>query len=89
MKFIHSDLGTVTKGSTVIARLSGTEANVMLLDDMNFARYKRRDRHDYYGGHFRSSPATISVPSTGRWTVVVDLGGYSGHVEAEISVIAA
>lgn len=89
MKYIHSDLGSVTRGSTVVARLSGTEANVMLLDDINFARYQQGDRHDYYGGHFRSSPATISVPTTGRWNVVVDLGGYSGHVEAAISVVAA
>jgi hypothetical protein len=29
------------------------------------------------------------VPSTGRWNVVVDLGGYGGSVRASVQVIAA
>lgn len=87
MNFIHSDLGTVPRGSTVVARLSGTEANVKLLDDVNFARYRRGDRHQYYGGHYKQSPVHLTVPSTGRWNVAVDLGGFGGQVNAEISVV--
>lgn len=66
MKFIHTDLGVIPAGSTVVARLSGTEANVKLLDDANFARYKRGGQHTYYGGHFTQTPAHITVPATGR-----------------------
>ena len=87
MKFIHSDLGIISGGSTAVARLSGTEANVKLLDDANFARYKRGDQHTYYGGHYKQSPVHIPVPSTGRWNVAVDLGGYGGQINASISVI--
>lgn len=87
MNFIHSDLGTVREGTVVVAHLAGTEANVRLLDDFNFARYRRGESHQYYGGHYERSPVHIRVPSTGRWNVAVDLGGYAGRVEASISVI--
>lgn len=89
MKFLHTDLGVVASGSTVRVALTGNAANVRLLDDHNLARYKRGDGYQCYGGHFRQSPARITVPSTGRWHVVVDLGGYVGRVGAEVSVVAA
>jgi hypothetical protein len=89
MKFLHYDLGVQDAGSVVVTELSGTEANVLLLDDDNLRRYRRRDRCRYFGGHFTSSPARIQVPAFGRWHVVVDLGGYAGHVNASVHVIAA
>lgn len=89
MKFLHHDLGVLDAGSVVIAELSGTEANVLLLDDANLNRYQRRDRYRYLGGHFTRSPARIPVPTTGHWHVVIDLGGYAGHLNASVRVIAA
>lgn len=89
MQYMHSDLGNVPAGSSVVVHLSGTEANVRLVDDLNLARYRRGDSHEYYGGHFTASPAVVRVPSTGRWNVVVDLGGFGGSVRASVKVIAA
>lgn len=89
MKFIHFDLGTVRAGSVAIVELAGTEANVLLLDDANFAQYQRGGRYEYFGGHFTRSPARISVPTTRHWQVVVDLGGAVGNVNATVRVVAA
>lgn len=89
MKFLHYDLGYVASGSTAVVRLSGTEANVLLLDDHNLARYRRGESYDYRGGHYQASPVRLHIPSSGRWTVVVDLGGYAGSVDASVQVIAA
>ena len=89
MKFLHTDLGVVAGGSVVVVRLSGTEANVLLLDDSNLASYRRGQRCQYHGGHFTRSPARIVVPTTGRWNVIVDLGGYVGTINASVEVLAA
>ena len=62
MKFLHYDLGDLDAGSVVVVGLSGTEANVLLLDDANVGRYRRRDRYRYCGGHSTRSPARIPVP---------------------------
>lgn len=87
MKFTHYDLGQVPGGSTVRVTLSGTEANVSLLDSANLDRYRNGGSFDYRGGHFHQSPAVIAVPHSGHWHVAVDLGGYAGHVESAVEVL--
>jgi hypothetical protein len=89
MRFMHHDLGTVPGGSVVDVELTGTEANVLLLDDTALAQYQRGGRYQYYGGHYKTSPAHIPVPSTRRWHLVVDLGGSHGTVHANVRVRAA
>lgn len=89
MKFMHWDLGFVPGGSTAVVHLSGTEANVQLLDDFNVQRYRRGESHEYRGGHFRTSPARVGVPWDAHWHVVVDLGGFVGSVNASVEVIAS
>jgi hypothetical protein len=37
----------------------------------------------------KRSPITIAAPSAGHWHVVVDLGGYAGHVSASVRVLSA
>lgn len=88
MKFLHWDLGFVPGGSTAVVHLSGTEANVQLMDDFNFGRYRRGESHEYRGGHFRISPARVAVPCEAHWHVVVDLGGFGGSVNASVEVIS-
>lgn len=87
MQFLHHDLGRVEAGSTVRVTLRGTEANVLLLDSANFARYRNGGRHEYYGGHYRRSPVVLTVPHSGHWHVAVDLGGYAGRVNASVDVV--
>ncbi len=63
------------------------QANVRLLDSINFSRYQREDQHQYRGGRALRSPFRLAVPSSGHWHVVVDLGGYAGTVRASVRVI--
>lgn len=86
MKFLHYKV-EATAGSTVRVVLSGSECNVMIMDDLNFYQYRRGGSFRYVGGHYRRSPVFLTVPETGTWNVVVDTGGYSGRVQAAVAVI--
>ena len=45
-----------------------------------------RDR--YYGGYVTKSPYRITVPSSGRWYVTIDLGGYAGSVKHSVQAVS-
>jgi hypothetical protein len=64
-------------------------ANVMLLTDSNFAKYKHGQQYSYYGGHYRRSPVFIRPPRTDNYNVVIDLGGGSGSIRYSISIVDA
>jgi len=87
MQFQHYELGYLQGGAVVEVTLRGTEANVRLMNDSNFHSYRAGRRHEYYGGHYRQSPARICVPSSGNWHVAVDLGGYAGSVQSSVRVL--
>lgn len=82
MKFQQYDLGHQRKGSVVEVKLSGTEANVQLLDSPNLQHYKRGRKFQYYGGHYKRSPVYLTIPHAGTWYVTIDLGGYRGQVSS-------
>lgn len=85
--FIHSDLGNLNRGDVVEVTLSGSAANVRLLDSSNFSRYQRGQQHRYHGGLARQSPVRIGVPSSGRWHLAVDMQGLRGTTRAGVRVI--
>lgn len=87
MDFSHFDLGQVEQGRVVHVALSGTEANVRLLDDSNFRSYRAGRRHHYHGGHATRSPVQLQVPHAGHWHVAVDLGGSGGRVSAQVTLL--
>jgi hypothetical protein len=86
---IHTkfDLGHQPAGTVVRVTLEGTEANVRLLDRSNYREYAADRRHHYIGGHYRSSPVTLQVPSSGHYCVAVDFGGYQGRGKASVQVL--
>lgn len=86
MKFLQFDLGARDRGNVVRVTLSGNAANIMLLDDVNLSRYRSGRAFEYFGGHATRSPVLLTVPRTGHWTVIVDLGGAGGHVQASVAV---
>lgn len=88
-QFIHSDLGTRSRGDVVEITLSGSAANVMLMDTSNFNSYKNGRAFRYTGGLARQSPVRLQVPSSGRWHAVVDMRGLRGNVRAGFRVINA
>lgn len=87
MKYLSYDLGQVSQGRTVVVTLEGSAANVLLLDNQNLHYYKSRQTYHYKGGYTTSSPYSITVPSTGQWHIVIDLGGRGGNVKASVRVV--
>lgn len=69
--------------------LSGSAANVRLLDNSNYARYRRGKDHRYHGGLARQSPVRMAIPSSGSWHVVVDMQGLRGTTRSSVRVIPA
>jgi hypothetical protein len=85
MNFLHYDFH-LDANDTVEVTLD-RQANARLLDDVNFSRYKRGQRHTCYGGLVKISPAHIRPPHPVHWHLVIDLGGYSGTVRASVRVV--
>ena len=85
--FIHSDLGQLKRGDVVEVTLSGSGANVRLLDNTNFSLYRRAQQHRYHGGLARQSPVRLGVPSSGHWHLAVDMQGLRGTTKAGVRVI--
>ena len=85
MNFLHYPLN-LGSGDIVEVTLD-KRANVRLLDEANFAKYQRGERHTYYGGLAKVSPIKIPAPHPGSWHLVIDLGGYPGTVRASVRTI--
>jgi hypothetical protein len=79
----------VHQGDTVVVHLRGCTANVLLLDEENFSRYRGGLRFSYVGGRHNRSPARLVVPRDGHWYVALDLGGRRGRVRGAVSVLPA
>ncbi|MCB0840248.1 MAG: DUF1883 domain-containing protein [Bacteroidetes bacterium] len=87
MKFNQYDLGNRKKGEIVEVSLSGSAANVRLMDSINLRNYKNGKRHSYRGGLVKQSPFRIAIPSSGIWFVTVDLQGLRGSVKSSIRIL--
>jgi len=87
MKFTHYDLGYLARGTVVEVTLSGSAANVRLLDGSNFQKYQSGRQHRYYGGLVRRSPTRLVIPQSGHWHVTIDLQGLRGTTRSSIRVI--
>ncbi|MCC7067623.1 MAG: DUF1883 domain-containing protein [Burkholderiales bacterium] len=88
MNFTHYDLGNLSSGQIVEVMLSGSAANVRLMDSSNFSNFKAGRRHRYIGGLVKQSPYRMQVPSSGRWHVTVDMNGLRGTVRSSARVLA-
>lgn len=87
MNFQQYNLGHQQRGNVVEVTLSGSAANVRLLDSSNLQSYRSGRQHRYYGGLVRSSPARLVIPHAGTWYVTVDLQGLRGQVRSSVRVI--
>jgi hypothetical protein len=88
MKFTHYDLDICERGQKIEVTLKDNTANVLLLDNDNFQKYKKRRTYKYNGGHMTDTVSVLLVPYSGHWHVVVDRGGYAGTVQSSVRVIA-
>lgn len=87
MNFTHYDLGRKERGQIVEITLSGSAANVRLMDSSNFQNYRNGRQHTYYGGLAKQSPVRLSIPSSGNWHVTVDMQGLVGSVRSAMRVL--
>lgn len=87
MQFTHYDLGNKSKGDIVEIILSGSAANVRLMDSLNLQNYKTGRNHKYYGGLAKQSPIRLQIPSAGHWHVTVDMQGLRGTVSSSIRMV--
>lgn len=85
MTFLHYEFDLSTSDSIEVTL--DKQANVRLLDDVNFSLYKNGREHRYHGGLAKDSPVTLTPPRAGHWHVVIDLGGYAGRVRASARVL--
>lgn len=86
MTFTHYDLGQCSRGQIVEISLTAA-ANVRLMDTANFSKYKRGQRHQYFGGLAKRTPIQLQVPHSGRWHVTVDMQGLRGSTRSQIRML--
>lgn len=87
MYYSYYDLGKEPENRRAVLRLRGTAANVILLDPLNFHRYRSGQSFFYTGGYSRRSPVRLEIPPDVHWYLVIDHGGYAGRVQAELEVL--
>jgi hypothetical protein len=86
MKFLKYDLGNLSRGEIVEIGLTGSAANVRLLDSSNMSNYEHGRQHRYIGGLATRSPIHLQVPNSGHWYVAVDMNGLRGSTNASVNV---
>lgn len=89
MRFTQYDLGFLDRGTVVEVTLSGSGANVRLMDSSNFSSYRAGRQHRYFGGLITRSPARLAVPNSGHWHVTVDMQGLRGTTRSSVRTIPA
>ncbi len=87
MQFTHYDLGNKSKGDIVEIILSGSAANVRLMDSSNLQNYRNGRAHKYFGGLAKQSPIRLQIPNSGHWHVTVDMQGLQGTVRSSIRML--
>lgn len=86
MQYQYHDLKQVSAGSIVEVDM-GYAANVRVMTSSNYLNFKAGRRHQYIGGYVTSSPYRVTIPTSGQWYVVVDLGGHAGKVSSAVRVL--
>jgi Domain of unknown function (DUF1883) len=82
VNFLHAK-SWLNRGEVAVIDLD-SQANVMLMDDLDFSAYRRGDSFNCYGGLAERTPIRLVAPSSGHWNVVIDLGGYAGRIRASV-----
>ncbi len=87
MKFNKYDIGNRKRGEIVEVTLSGSAANVRLMDSSNLSNYRNGRRHHYFGGLAKRSPVRLQIPHSGHWYITVDMHGLRGTVRSSVRVL--
>ena len=87
MKFWYYDLDEQPDDRVAVLRIPGSAANVILLDPLNFYRYRNGQSFSYLGGYHWRTPVRLEIPGGEHWYLVIDDGGYGRSVRAELQVL--
>jgi hypothetical protein len=74
-------------GDLIRVHLSGSAANVLVMDDLNYAGYQQGKTYNYYGGHYTRTPVIIKPGVYGQLNIVINLGGFAGSVRAVVQIV--
>ena len=85
----YKDFKINAKQSDIVEVNLEQQSNVMLLTSSDFNKYKTGQGYRYYGDYYKETPLRLSIPFTGLWYVVVDLGGYAGIIKASAELTRA
>ena len=85
--FTHYDLKDIRAGVTIEITLSAI-ANVRLMTNDDFDRFKNARQHKFLGGVAKKSPIRLTIPKDAHWHVVVDMEGHTGKAESSIRVVS-
>jgi hypothetical protein len=88
MEHVYVDLGQLPRGAVVEFHLSGSAANVWLMDSSTYSRYKRGNQVRAQGGHTRQTPVRMRTDRAAHWYAVADLGGYPGRLGLTARVLS-
>lgn len=88
LNYTHYDLKAQKAGTRIEITLSAV-ANVRLMTDVNFTRYKETLKHQFFGGVARKSPLRMIIPETAHWHLVIDTEGHHGLAESSVKVVEA
>jgi len=85
MEYLHYEFNTIPK--EIIRVVIDRQANVMLMDSVNYAKYCSKKKHEFVGGLVVESPLYLKPPHPGHWHIVIDSGGFPGKVSANVNII--
>lgn len=85
MNFMHYE---VKAGPGEIIKVTiSRDANVRLLDQLNYAKYKLGKSYSATAGPETDGPVKFAPPYKATWHVVVDMEGRMGTVRAFVDVV--
>ena len=87
MNFTHYDLKNRKRGDNIEVTLSGSAANVRLMDSANFQSFRSGRQHRYQGGLITRSPVRLQIPNSGQWHITVDMNGLRGTTRSSIRIL--
>jgi hypothetical protein len=62
-------------------------AQVMLMDDENYERYRAEQEYDYYGSLVKRSPFAMRAPHSGSWHLVIEQADPARDVAVNVQII--
>jgi Domain of unknown function (DUF1883) len=79
MRYCYYDLGQQQEDRCAVLRMRGSAANVILIDPLNFDRYRSGKFFFYLGGYCLRSPIRLQITEGEHWHLVIDHGDYKGR----------